>query len=133
MGHEKKMEISAKRIEIICVLVMGAATVWNCIATSLAMHIWFKPVISGFKIDAMSEIQLIRTILNTSLPVFAATLVVAIVLSARRNTPILALAVVSILFAASMAPALVFWQELVRAHSPVINLWENQVWWHFGH
>ncbi|MFH0952737.1 MAG: hypothetical protein V1873_00225 [Verrucomicrobiota bacterium] len=80
----------------------------------------------------MFEISLVGTILNISLPLVLACLAIATVLAVRRSVPLLALAVASLLFLASLAPALVFWQELVRAHGPDINLWQNHIWWYIG-
>jgi hypothetical protein len=127
------MKDPARLAGVGCVAVMGAAAVWNCGAAALALHVWFRPVPPGsMKLDAMTEIWLIAGVLNKSLPIFAVAFISAVVLAARRKAPALVIVVMALLFLASLAPAVVFWQELARIHGPEINLWKDHIWWHIG-
>jgi hypothetical protein len=122
-----------KIIGVGCVVVMAATVVWNCSAAALGLHIWFEPVPAGaMKLDAMTEIWLIACVLNKSLPIFAVALIGVVVLAVRHKASAQVIVLTALLFAASMAPAFVFWQELVRIHEPEINLWKNQIWWYLG-
>ncbi|MBI3987122.1 MAG: hypothetical protein HY343_09390 [Lentisphaerae bacterium] len=128
------MKISLKLLcGIACVISISLAAIWNCGATALGLYIWFEPVPPGsMKLDAYDEIWFVSTILNGSIPIFLLGLAIGGVLAARRSIPLLAFIVASLLFLASLAPTLVFWQEIVRAHGPEINLWRNHIWWYIG-
>ena len=109
---------------------MFAASIWNCVAVAITLHIWFEAFSSGsMKLDAMTEIWLIAGVLNKSLPLFAVALIVAIVQSARRKVPGWAPVLLAVLFAASLAPVFVFWQMLVWDHAPRLDLWQTHIWW----
>ncbi|MCC5849198.1 MAG: hypothetical protein JJU29_14015 [Verrucomicrobia bacterium] len=124
------MEVSHKKIKMGCVLVIVLAAAWNGLATAMALHLWFMPVPpDALKLDAADEIRLIGTILNGTLPIFLLCFLTGSVLAIRWKFPAVDLLVVSFLFVVSLAPGLVLWQELVRAHGPEINLWRVSAWW----
>ncbi len=112
---------------------MNAAGVWNCAATALALHIWFEPLAPhSLRIDAAVEIGLLAGILNISLPLCIIALVLAVGTAIHCKEFVNTITVVTIFVIASLAPALIFWQMLVRDHEPMVNLWKAHIWWCIG-